>query len=246
MKARVLVLLAALVLAVGGGATFAVGQSGGVLNACFNSTTGDVRVITSAAPRACQASETAVQLGSGPGPQGPQGRPGPPGPPGPPGTDETAADQAAAGSLPKGLAKSGKPPKLTPQQNAALKPEKALEAFSVYNDKPKTSFPGPSPNGTAKAVMSLYVPAGRWVAVAKATVWERAGHLNCVLLAGNDFDQMTVWESGMMAGTVVHRFKKKGRFLLRCADGGNGDLDITDVKITAVEVEKLTNTKAGL
>lgn len=237
---RSLVLAAALVLAAGGGATFALGQSGGVLNACYDSTTGDVRVITAAAPRACQSSETAVQLGSGPGPQGPAGAPGPAGRPG---ADDSAPDQVAAGRLPRALAEQPKPLELSSKQRAALKPEKAKEAFSVYNDD-GMSFPGVSSPGTGKMVASLRLPAGRWVVVTKATVWELAGHLLCVLKAGADYDRMTAWESGMIAGTVVHRFKKPGRATVQCADGGGGNLGVTDVKITGFEVDKITNTEA--
>ncbi|MGH3100262.1 MAG: hypothetical protein ACRDPU_04690, partial [Thermoleophilia bacterium] len=128
-----LILLLALVLAVAGGATFAIAQSGGVLNACYNSTTGDLRVITAAAPRECQANETAAQLGPGPGPQGPAG------PAGPSGNDETASDQAAAGALPQVLMKKAKP--LSLKQRAVLQHDKQQQAFSVYNDK-GWSFPG--------------------------------------------------------------------------------------------------------
>lgn len=235
MSRPVLILLLALILAVAGGATLAIGQSGGVLNACYNSTTGDVRVITAAAPRACQASETAAQLGSGPGPQGP------PGPAGPSSADETAADEAAAGALPQVLMKKSKP--LSPKQRALLKQDKQDQALSVYNDK-GWSFPGKSPPGTGRVVASLQLPAGRWVIVTKATVWELSGHLNCVLQAGGDYDQMTAWESGMIAGTVVHKFSEPARALLRCVEGDSGYVGISDVKLTAIEVGKLTNKPA--
>jgi hypothetical protein len=229
----VLILLLALVLAVAGGATLAIGQSGGTVNACYNSTTGDVRVITAAAPRECQPSETALQLGSGP--QGPAG------PPGPSGNDETAADEAAAGALPQVLMKKSKP--LSPKQRALLKQDKQDQAISVYNDN-GWSFPGKNPPGTGRVVASLQLPAGRWVIVTKATVWELSGHLNCVLRAGGDYDQMTAWESGMIAGTVVHRFTEPARALLRCVEGDSGYLGISDVKLTAIEVGKLTNKPA--
>jgi hypothetical protein len=237
MRSQALVvLLAALLLGAAGGATFAIGQSGGVLNACYNSATGDLRVITPSAPRDCASSETAVQLGSGPGPQGPAG------PPGAPGSDETAADQLAAGPLPQVLGKKSKP--LSPKQRAMLDPEPADEAFSVYNDV-GTSFPGKKlPPESARTVASLPLPAGRWVIITKATVWEITGHLSCVLKAGGDYDQMTMWESGMMVGTVVHRFTKPERAFVRCVEGDSGYLGISDIKLTAFEVDKLTNKPA--
>jgi hypothetical protein len=232
----VLILSLAVVLAVAGGATLAIGQSGGVVNTCYNSTTGDLRVITPAAPRECQANETALPLGSGPGPQGPQG------PAGASGTDETASDQAAAGALPQVLMKKAKP--LSLKQRAQLEQQgKQPQALSVYNDK-GWSFPGKGAPGTGRVVASLQLPAGRWVIVTKATVWEISGHLNCVLQAGGDYDQMTAWESGMIAGNVVHRFKEPGRALLRCAEGDSGYLGISDIKLTAIEVGQLQNKPA--
>jgi hypothetical protein len=51
----------------------------------------------------------------------------------------------------------------------------------------------------------------RPVLIAKANVWELSGELTCVLRAGADFDRMIAWESGMIVGTVVHRFKKPSR-----------------------------------
>ena len=232
MRSRALLALLA-ALAVGGaaGATLAVGQSDGVLNACYNSSSGVLRVITPSAPRECQPSETAVQLGSGPGPQGP------PGPPGPSGSDEAAPQQVPARKLPPALTETLKPPK--------LKPEKLTEAFAVYDDD-GTLFPGVNPKGTTKAVSQIKLPAGSWVVVAKANVWELGGDVTCLLRAGDDFDRMIAWESGMIVGTVVHRFKKPNRAWLQCVDGGASNLGMTDIKITAIEVDKITNKATGL
>ena len=80
--------------------------------------------------------------------------------------------------------------------------------------------------------------------VAKANVRELGGDLTCVLRAGADFDRMIAWESGMIVGTVVHRFKKPSRAWLQCVDSGSANLEMTDIKITAIEVDKITN-KAG-
>jgi hypothetical protein len=235
MRSRALVALVAALAVGAGGATLAVGQSGGVLNACYNSSSGEIRVITPSTPRECQPTETAAQLGSGPGPQGPAG------PPGSAAGDDTAVDQVAAAPLPKALGKKSKP--LSPKQRALLDAKPADEAFSVYNDA-GNSFPGKLPPETARTVASLPLPAGRWVIITKATVWEISGHLSCVLRAGADYDQMTIWESGMMAGTVVHRFTKPERAFVRCVEGDSGYLGISDIKLTAIEVGKLSNKQA--
>ena len=50
----------------------------------------------------------------------------------------------------------------------------------------------------------------------------------------------------MIAGTVVHRFKKPNRAWLQCVDGGASNLGMTDIKITAIEVDKITNKATGL
>ena len=235
MRSRALLALLVAVVLAAGGATLAIGQSGGVLNACYDSANGDLRVITPTAPRDCAPSETAVQLGSGPGPQGPAG------PPGPGAGDDAAADQVAVAPLTGALAKKSKP--LSPKQRALLDSKPADQALSVYNDA-GDSFPGKFPPQTARTVASLPLPAGRWVIITKATVWEISGHVSCVLRAGGDYDQMTMWESGMMAGTVVHHFKKPERAFMRCVEGDSGYAGISDIKLTAIEVGKLTNKPA--
>lgn len=66
----------------------------GVINGCYNSTTGILRVIDTSAHQSCHPDETALSWNQmGPrGPVGPQGPPGPTGPAGPAGTI-TALDQ---------------------------------------------------------------------------------------------------------------------------------------------------------
>jgi hypothetical protein len=83
-----LVATAAVVVAVAGGVTYAVADigGGGVINACYKSQNGQLRLIDPATDH-CLPSETSISW-SQTGPQGPQGATGPPGPkgdPGPPG-----------------------------------------------------------------------------------------------------------------------------------------------------------------
>jgi hypothetical protein len=83
-----LVATAAVVVAVAGGVTYAVADigGGGVINACYKSQNGQLRLIDPATDH-CLPSETSISW-SQTGPQGPQGATGPPGAkgdPGPPG-----------------------------------------------------------------------------------------------------------------------------------------------------------------
>jgi hypothetical protein len=80
-----LAITAVAVVAIVGGVTYAVADvgSGGVINGCYKSVNGQLRLIDPATD-SCHPSETAISW-SQTGPQGPKGDPGPPGPPGPQG-----------------------------------------------------------------------------------------------------------------------------------------------------------------
>jgi hypothetical protein len=81
----VLAITAVAIVAIAGGATYAVAEigGGGVINGCYKSQNGQLRVIDPATD-SCHPSETAISWGQT-GTQGPKGDPGPPGPPGPSG-----------------------------------------------------------------------------------------------------------------------------------------------------------------
>ena len=78
---------AAVIVAIAGGVTYAVADigSGGVINGCYKSQNGQLRLIDPATD-SCHPSETAISWSQ----TGPQGPPGPPGPQGPPGASATA------------------------------------------------------------------------------------------------------------------------------------------------------------
>jgi hypothetical protein len=111
------------VVAIAGGVTYAVADigDGGVINGCYKSQNGQLRLIDPATD-SCHPSETAISW-SQTGPQGPAGPPGPTGPAGPPGPvgpTGPAGPQGATGPTgpqgPQGL--SGLPPvnRFTPTQ----------------------------------------------------------------------------------------------------------------------------------
>lgn len=95
---RVAVAVAAVVVvAIAGGVTYAVAQvgGGGVINGCYKSQNGQLRLIDPATD-SCHPSETAISW-SQTGPQGPAGPPGPTGATGPAGPAGPAGPQGPAG-----------------------------------------------------------------------------------------------------------------------------------------------------
>ena len=93
-------LIAVAVVAIAGGVTYAVADigGGGVINGCYKSQNGQLRLIDPAAD-SCHPSETAISWGQTgtQGPKGDKGDPGPPGPPGPQGPKGDKGDQGDPG-----------------------------------------------------------------------------------------------------------------------------------------------------
>jgi collagen triple helix repeat protein len=95
-----LAVTAVAIVAIAGGVTYAVADigGGGVINGCYKSQNGQLRLIDPAAD-SCHPSETAISWGQtgtqGPkGDKGDKGDPGPPGPPGPEGQKGDKGDPA--------------------------------------------------------------------------------------------------------------------------------------------------------
>ena len=95
-------LIAVAVVAIAGGVTYAVADigGGGVINGCYKSQNGQLRLIDPAAD-SCHPSETAISWSqTGPqGPKGDKGDPGPAGPQGPKGDKGDKGDQGAQGPV---------------------------------------------------------------------------------------------------------------------------------------------------
>jgi hypothetical protein len=93
-----LAVTAVIAVAIAGGVTYAVADigGGGVINGCYKSQNGQLRLIDPASD-SCHPSETPISW-SRTGPQGPAGPPGPAGPQGPPGPQGPAGLQGPAGS----------------------------------------------------------------------------------------------------------------------------------------------------
>jgi hypothetical protein len=158
---RVAVAVTAVVLvAIAGGVTYAIADigGGGVINGCYKSQNGQLRLIDPATDH-CLPSETAISWGqtgtqgppgptgpTGPtGPQGPKGDTGPAGPAGPTGPQGPKGDTGATGPQgPPGL--SGLPPldRFTPTQivNGAI-----LTCASTTSTATSTECASPRLNG---------------------------------------------------------------------------------------------------
>jgi hypothetical protein len=103
-----LAITAVVVVAIAGGVTYAVADigSGGVINGCYKSQNGQLRLIDPASDN-CLPSETAISWGQTgtqgpPGPPGPKGDKGDPGPPGPQGPAGPFMDPLASGLTMRG------------------------------------------------------------------------------------------------------------------------------------------------
>jgi Collagen triple helix repeat (20 copies) len=90
-----LAVTAVVVVSIAGGVTYALADigSGGVINGCYKSQNGQLRLIDPATD-SCHPSETAISWSQ----TGPQGPPGPPGPPGPKGDKGDKGDPGASGA----------------------------------------------------------------------------------------------------------------------------------------------------
>ena len=107
-------LIAVAIVAIAGGVTYAVADigGGGVINGCYKTQNGQLRLIDPAA-ESCHPSETAISWGQTgtqgpPGPTGPAGPPGPTGPQGPKGDKGDKGDPGPfADVLPAGQAVRG-------------------------------------------------------------------------------------------------------------------------------------------
>ena len=103
------------------------------------------------------------------------------------------------------------------------------------------------PDSTAVSFEQLDVPKGRYAINASLTVDTVAvnGETVCQLIAGGDFDEKRESNHSdlqSLALQVVHQFDGPGTIYLRCGDQDAANATIGRfIKITAIEVPKLTN-----
>jgi len=105
------------------------------------------------------------------------------------------------------------------------------------------------------AIATLAIPApGNYVVNVKFGAFNQSGAASfnddCRLLAGGvvgdrlffDVDGVGADDHEAVALQLVYQFTAPGQVVLRCTDGGIGDVYAFDTKITAVQVAQLTNT----
>jgi Collagen triple helix repeat (20 copies) len=145
---------AVVVVAIAGGVSYAFAEigGGGVINGCYKSQNGQLRLIDPATD-SCHPSETSISW-SQTGPQGPAGPPGPQGPPGPAGATGPAGPAGATG--PAGPAGPAGP----------TGPSDGFHTFAGG---------GIDFGATATSVVSLALPAGNWMIMGHAEMIAGAG-----------------------------------------------------------------------
>jgi hypothetical protein len=183
------------------------------------------------------------------GPAGPQGVPGPPGPQGPTGppgpTARVSKDVVGA------RATHPRPPKATLGKAALsklvkLKPPLAgsgVLALSSFHDEPVEIPVQTLSQGLYTSAAHLDVPAGKYVAFAKAlatpvSASDDQSGVACYLAAGNDNDFNMAAAYNSLSLMVVHSFATAGRISLSCFGGGR----LERIKITAIRVDVLKNS----
>jgi hypothetical protein len=105
------------------------------------------------------------------------------------------------------------------------------------------------------AIATLAIPAaGNYVVNVKFGAWNQSAlesdNDDCRLLAGGvvgdrlffDANGASLDDQEAVALQLVYKFTAPGQVVLRCTDGGQGDVFAFDTKITAVQVAQLTNT----
>lgn len=129
----------------------------------------------------------------------------------------------------------------TLQRGPRGRPGPAGSAFSLFHDLPIET--GEDPMDIAK--LEIPVPGSRFI-LANATASDNGGYLDCILTAEDgprvDSDRQVVTFKGFtnFTSTVTHTFDQPGVVTLNC-DGIGSGTRLSNIKITAIPVESLTN-----
>jgi hypothetical protein len=105
------------------------------------------------------------------------------------------------------------------------------------------------PAGTTGTVLSLSVPAGSYLFIAKG-VLAKAGNtqITCTATAGTDTDtslaHIDAAANNTIMNTVVHTFGSAGTATFACNNPAGNPLFVTNAKLTAVPFAALQNTAA--
>ena len=236
--------LLALVIAIGGVAVASIPGPDGAIQGCYDNSTGALRVIDPGAGRSCAVDETALSWNQK-GPQGPKGDPAPV-----PQANFGSDGKVEPSDLPKNF--RSKPGRLS---RSKIKKLAALGS----KGEPTVAFQGvrsglfgvPTKDDLFPTVARVEVPAGKYMAIATATLVAGetsllgAGNALCTLMVGTGSDER-LFEGDPVVLTAVGSLKQPGRIELRCvgeeisAFGTNLNL-MEKARVTAVNLAKFTS-----
>ena len=238
------VALLALVIALGGVAVASIPGPDGAIQGCYDNSTGALRVVDPGAGRSCAVDETALSW-SQQGPPGPKGDPAPV-----PQANFGSDGKVESSDLPKKFrSKPGKLSRTKLKQLAKLGSEgEPTVAFHAFRN---AVFDVPTKDDLFPTVARVDVPAGKYMAIATATLAGGetnplgTGNAFCTLIVGTGSDER-LFEGDPVLLTAVGSLKQPGRIELRCvgedipAFGLNLNL-MEKVTITAVKIAKFTS-----
>jgi hypothetical protein len=238
------VALVALVVAIGGVAYASIPGPDGAIHGCYDNSTGALRVIDPDAGRTCSGVETALSWNQQ-GPQGPKGDPAPV-----PQANFGSDGKVEPSDLPKKF--RSKPGTLSLKKRRQLaglgSNGEPTEAFHAFRNG---VFDVPTKDDLFPTVARVDVPAGKYVAIANATLLSGetsplgTGNAVCRLIVGTGADER-LFEGDPVVLTAVGRLNQPGRIELRCvgedvlAFGTNLNL-MEKAKITAVKLAKFSS-----
>ena len=149
------------------------------------------------------------------------------------------------GGVPGATGRSGPTGSVGPSGPAGPKGDPGpSEAFSGLHDDAVTI-------SSLATVATLSIPtAGNYVIVGKAQVIDLQNMsvtVDCQLTAGADFDYSRAVLTGQgdeapVVFTVVHTFAHPGPVQLQCDPASGAQVNVYEIKITAIHVDSLTNT----
>jgi hypothetical protein len=238
------VALLALAVAISGVAVASIPGPDGAIQGCYDNTSGALRVIDPGAGRSCSGAETALSW-SQQGPAGPKGDPAPV-----PKANFGSDGKVEKADLPKNFrSKPGKLSRTKFKQLAKLGSKgEPTEAFHAFR---KALFGVPTKDDLFPTVARVDVPAGRYMAIATATLGAGetspigAGNAFCTLIVGTGSDER-LFQGDPVLLTAVGSLKQPGRIELRCVGeeifAFGLDLNLMEkVTITAVKLAKFTS-----
>ena len=234
------VALAAALLVGSGLAYSAIPGGGNVINGCYDTATGALRVIDSEGGGACRGGETALSWNQ----SGPPGPPGPPGPAGP-------AGQAGTTPLPEGGVEAAKRRLARPVKGLTATKAKNLGALPPASGGPTKLFTDHVATHTGGGLtdpgltLRVEVPAGKYFVLARAVPTALTTVLPglCILASAEDGAGTELVHvipkpvDPLLVLSSISRLKKAGAIEFRCSGTSLYDARLTAIKVASISVQ---------